>query len=127
MGNKLEPSKRLTVLASTDIGKSAELYNYVLLKEEKVLFEFKAIRDVLVLTDRKIIAVDVQGITGKKKEILIVPYSKITAFSTETAGTFDLDLEIKIWASGIGLIEFEFVKGTNNFPDIISLLAHKIN
>ena len=48
---------------------------------------------------------------------------KITAFSTETAGMFDLDLEVKIWASGIGLVEFTFVKGTENFRELTVHLA----
>jgi len=41
----------------------------------------------------------VQGITGKKIDIQSVPYRSITRFSLETAGTFDLDADMKIWVS----------------------------
>ena len=35
--------------------------------------------------------------TGRKKEYLSIPYSKITMYSVETTGTFDLDAELKLW------------------------------
>ncbi|WP_278320935.1 PH domain-containing protein [Clostridium tetanomorphum] len=50
---------------------------------------------------------------GKKKEFMIIPFSKISTFSCESAGTFDIDAEMKVWCSGIGRIEFEFMKGTD--------------
>lgn len=121
MSNEV-PAKKLTMLSNVAPGTKSDLYSHVLFNENVVL-EFNAPRDVLAVTDRKIIAVDVQGITGKKKEVLIIPFSKITAFSTETAGTFDLDLEVKVWASGIGLVEFTFVKGTKNFRELTVHLA----
>lgn len=121
MSNEV-PAKKLTMLSNVAPGTKSDLYSHVLFNENVVL-EFNAPRDVLAVTDRKIIAVDVQGITGKKKEVLIIPFSKITAFSTETAGTFDLDLEVKVWASGIGLVEFTFVKGTENFRELTVHLA----
>tara|TARA_B110000438_G_scaffold276960_1_gene299169 strand:+ start:1054 stop:1170 length:117 start_codon:yes stop_codon:yes gene_type:complete len=34
---------------------------------------------------------DVQGLTGSKKEYRSFPYSNISSFSIETAGTFDGD------------------------------------
>ena len=121
MSNEV-PAKKLTMLSNVAPRTKSDLYSHVLFNENVVL-EFNAPRDVLAVTDRKIIAVDVQGITGKKKEVLIIPFSKISAFSTETAGTFDLDLEVKIWASGIGLVEFTFVKGTENFRELTVHLA----
>ena len=43
--------------------------------------------------------IDVQGITGNKLEYFSVPYKSISRFSIESAGTFDLDAELKIWIS----------------------------
>lgn len=77
------------------------------------------------MTTNKIIAIDVQGLTGKKKEFLVVPYSKITAYSVESAGSWDLDAECKIWSSGIGRVEFEFTKGTD-IREIAAFFANKI-
>jgi len=44
--------------------------------------------------------VDIQGMTGSKVDYMSIPYRSITRFSVETAGTFDLDSELKIWVSG---------------------------
>lgn len=44
--------------------------------------------------------VDVKGISGRKVEYLSIPYRSITRYALKTAGTFDLDAELKIWVSG---------------------------
>lgn len=124
MGHEIA-TKKLSMLNYVESGTKKELYSHVLF-DETICFEFNAPRDVLVVTDKKIIAIDVQGLTGKKKEVLVIPFSKITAFSTETAGTFDFDLEVKIWASGIGLVEFTFLKGVKNFTELTKYLAKHI-
>lgn len=80
---------------------------------EQVIQSFKGIRDFVVFTTKRIIAVNVQGITGKKKDFTSLPYSKIQAFSVETAGHFDLDSELDLWFSGMGRVRFEFVAQAN--------------
>lgn len=72
----------------------------ILIEGETARLAFKIIRDVFVFTERRVILIDVQGVTGSKVEFLSVPYRAITRFSVETAGTFDLDAELKIWVSG---------------------------
>lgn len=120
-----QASKKLSLLNAVEIGTKKDLYSHVLFDEE-VIYEFNAPRDVFIVTNKKVILIDVQGLTGKKKEVLIIPFSKITAFSTETAGTFDFDLEVKIWASGIGFVELSFSKGTKNFRELTIHLAKYI-
>ena len=136
-----QASKKLTLLNAVEIGTKKDLYSHVLFDEE-VIYEFNAPRDVFVVTNKKVILIDADmrkptqhklidkrnntGLTGKKKEVLIIPFSKITAFSTETAGTFDFDLEVKIWASGIGFVELSFSKGTKNFRELTIHLAKYI-
>ncbi|RYE67386.1 MAG: PH domain-containing protein [Rhizobiaceae bacterium] len=85
----------------------------LLLSDEKIIGAFKALRDGVVFTDKRIIAVNVQGITGKKKDFTSLPYSKIVAFSVETAGSFDLDSELEMYFSGLGKVKFEFTGETN--------------
>lgn len=46
--------------------------------------------------------------TGKKKDYTSLPYSKVQAFSVETSGVFDLDSELELWFSSVGLVKFEF-------------------
>ncbi|KQP42864.1 cytoplasmic protein [Methylobacterium sp. Leaf104] len=72
----------------------------ILTEGEPVQVAFRLIRDLIVFTDRRLILVDKQGITGRKVSYLTVPYRAITAFSVETAGSFDLDSELAIWVSG---------------------------
>ena len=81
--------------------------------DEKIIQSFKGIRDGVVFTNKRIIAINVQGLTGKKKDFTTLPYSKIQAYSIETAGVFDLDSELDLWFSGMGRIRFEFVAQAN--------------
>lgn len=86
----------------------------VLVEGEQLLRAFKILRDLFVFTDRRLILIDKQGLTGKKVEYLSLPYRAITRFSVETAGTFDRDSELKIWISGDhSPVQREFRKGTD--------------
>ena len=78
-----------------------------LIDGENVLAVFKTIRDQVVFTNKRIIAANVQGLTGKKVDYTSIPYSKIQTFSVETAGTLDLDCEIDIYISAVGKVRFE--------------------
>lgn len=80
---------------------------------EMILGTFQSIRDGVVFTNKRIISVNVQGITGKKKDFTSLPYSKIQAFSVETAGVLDLDSELELWFSGMGKVKFEFVSSAD--------------
>ena len=72
----------------------------VLTQGETVQVAFRILRDLIVFADRRLILVDKQGLTGRKVSYLTVPYRAITSFSVETAGSFDMDSELKIWVSG---------------------------
>lgn len=80
----------------------------LLLPGEDIIGVYKGIRDSVTFTNKRVIALNVQGITGKKKDFTSLPYSKIQAFSIETAGTFDLDSELELYFSGLGKVKFEF-------------------
>lgn len=72
-------------------------YGKILTEGEVMELGFKLIRDTFIFTSKRLIVVDVQGITGSKMEYLSIGYRSITRFSIETAGHFDLDAELKIW------------------------------
>ncbi|WFP17116.1 PH domain-containing protein [Citricoccus muralis] len=80
----------------------------LLIEGENVLQTFKGIRDFIAFTNKRVIAVNIQGITGKKRDYTSLPFSKVQAFSVETAGTFDLDAELDLWFSSVGKVRFEF-------------------
>lgn len=105
--------KKIASLSEDKPGAGLKRYDFLLVQGEQVLAEYKSVRDRLVFTDRRMINIDVQGIRGKKSEFFVIPYSKISGFSVETAGTFDMDAEFKLWVSGMGELEFEFLKGTD--------------
>ena len=81
----------------------------LLVEGEEHIGSYQSIRDGIVFTNKRIIAINIQGITGKKKDFPSLPYSKIQAFSVETAGTIDLDSELELWFSGLGRVKFEFI------------------
>ena len=85
--------------------------NRFLVEEETVLAAFKTVRDQLVFTNKRIIAANVQGLTGKKVDYTSIPYSKIQTFSVETSGVLDRDCELEIYISAIGKIRFEIRGG----------------
>ncbi len=81
--------------------------------DEEIVQCFQTVRDGVVFTNRRIFAINIQGLTGKKKDFTILPYCKIQAFSVETAGVLDLDSELDLWFSGLGCVRFEFVSNAN--------------
>ncbi|AKU15801.1 PH domain-containing protein [Luteipulveratus mongoliensis] len=112
-------------LAATDPAAIAPDVAELLIEGEQILSCFKAARDFVVFTNKRLVAVNVQGITGRKRDYTSLPYSKVQAFSIETAGSFDLDSELEIWFSGLGLARLEF-RGDVDIRQIGRLLAHHI-
>ncbi|MDO4281490.1 MAG: PH domain-containing protein [Peptococcaceae bacterium] len=85
----------------------------LLIPGETIVGAYKAMRDYVVFTDKRIIAVNVQGMTGKKKDFTSLPYAKVQVFSVETSGHFDLDSELELIYSGLGRVKFEFTGGSD--------------
>ena len=92
---------------------------------EEIIQSFRGIRDGVVFTKKRIITINVQGITGKKKDFTSLPYSKIQAYSVESAGVFDLDSELDLWFSGMGRVRFEFVARTN-VSEICRIISERV-
>lgn len=87
---------------------------------------YSLIRDKFIFTNKRLILIDHQGVTGKKIEYHSLPYNKITHFSIETAGHLDLDAELKIWISGNREpIEKQFSKSVDIY-EVQSILAKYI-
>lgn len=84
---------------------------------------FGMIRDLIVFTDRRVLLVNKQGVTGRKTEYLSVPYRAIVMFSLETAGHLDLDAELKIWVAGQPSPLSYALGRDSGAQDIIAILA----
>ena len=106
-------NKTLIKLKPTDLKDGMSTVSNLLIPNEEIGFAFSSMRDKLVFTNKRIIAVNTQGITGKKVDYTSIPYSKIQVFSIETSGTFDLDSELDVTISGLGTIRFELSSQTD--------------
>ena len=93
-------------LKKVDASKFASEMRDILIDDEQVIGCYQDVRDHVVFPNKRVIAVNVQGITGKKKDFTTLPYSKITAYSVETAGTFNLESELDLYYSGVGKVRF---------------------
>ena len=102
-------------------------YGQLLTDSEEIELGFKLIRDTFIFTNKRLIFVEVQGITGSKTEYKSINYKAITRFSIETAGTFDLEAELKIWISSEvqPSIRKQFNKSVNVY-DVQKVLAHHV-
>ncbi|MHB1453774.1 MAG: PH domain-containing protein [Saccharofermentanales bacterium] len=110
-------NKSFFKLKPEDINSGFSTVKELLIENEEVIASFVALRDKVVFTNKRIISVNVQGITGSKRDYTSIPYSKIQTYSVETAGLLDLDAELEIWISGLGKIKFEI----RNSADIVKL------
>ena len=99
----------------------------LLIADEKVEFAFKTIRDQLVFTNKRIISIDVQGITGKRKSFATMPYSKIQYFSIQTPGFMELfpDSELFVMFTNGFTAKFEF-KGALDIGKIGRMLSEYV-
>ena len=99
----------------------------VLFDGEQVDLAFVLVRDLIVFTEKRLILVDKQGVTGKKTEYRSIPYKSISRFSVETSGHFDLDSELKIWiSSGVEPAESLQFKNDSSVLDIQKALAEAV-
>lgn len=96
-------NKILGNASEVSLDKLMEKYGRLLCEGEQIELGFQLIRDTFLFTDKRLILVEVQGITGSKVEYKSMPYRTMTRFSLETAGTFELDAELKIWISSESL------------------------
>jgi hypothetical protein len=109
-----------------DPAAAADEYGRLLGHGEQVHAAYQLVRDAFLFTDRRLIMVDKQGVTGRKVEYHTVPYRAITHFAVETAGTFDLDAELKIWLSGSAApIQKQFGKDVDVY-EVQALLSYYV-
>lgn len=102
-----------------------KLIEPILIEQEQIVAVFSSVRDSVIFTNKRIIAVNVQGVTGKKKDITSLPYKKVQAFSVETSGVFDMDCEMEIYFSTLGKIRFEF-SGNVDIKNLSRIISHYI-
>ena len=101
--------------SAVPVEKLAKEFEPILLDDERIEKAFRLVRDMMVFTNKRLIVVNKQGLTGSKTDYQSIPYSSIKMFSKESAGMLDFDAELKIWLTGEATptIRQEFRKGEN--------------
>ncbi|PLS17718.1 hypothetical protein CVD28_10855 [Bacillus sp. M6-12] len=69
----------------------------ILIEGEAAEIAYKTVRDVAVVTNKRIIIADRQGITGKKVEVYTIPFKSIIMYSSENGGMLDFNAELELW------------------------------
>ena len=118
-------NKSVIKLKAVSIDDVHKLVDDLLIDNEYIIAAFSSMRDKLVFTDKRIISINVQGITGSKVDYTFIPYNKIQLFSIETAGMLDLDAEIDVVVSAIGTIRFE-LSSSSDIKKICKKISEKI-
>lgn len=121
---------------STDIGGDVNLINLkempvgnirrevtmFLTPNEEIIQAFQSDRDQVIFTSKRVMAVNVQGLTGKKVSYFSYPYSKVQYFGVETAGVLDVDSELTLAFSNGAKLQFYF-KSQVNIKEICAMLS----
>ena len=106
-----------------DPTKIQQEFDQILAFQEQVEHVYQLVRDYFVFTNKRLVLVNKQGLTGSKIEYHSIPYKSITHFSVETGGTLDLDAELNIWISSTTLpIQKRFSKKLSIY-EVQSVLA----
>lgn len=81
-----KPMENLMRIRENDICKNIRA---LLLDGEQVVGAYKTVRDQVVFTTHRVFLVDMQGVTGTRQEIFVLPYRKVLHFGLRTAGFGD--------------------------------------
>lgn len=101
-------------------------FGHLLADGEKIEAGYQLIRDGFFFTNKRLVYIDKQGISGKKVSYVSIMYRNISRFAVETAGTFDLEAELKIWVSGEAMpsVSLQFNKNVNVYDIQKILITH---
>jgi len=80
----------------------------ILVEGEEVIYTFKTVRDNVVFTNLRIIGINVQGTTGKKRDVTSLPLKNVQAFSVESAAVLATKCSMELWFAGLGQVKLEF-------------------
>ena len=122
---KIDLLVSFSVTSKEEPNASRDKIETILIDNEAIQLAYTHTRDKVWFTDKRIIAMDVKGLTGSKKSFKSFPYSKISSFEVETAGTFDGDCDFKIWVSGLGVFEIKFRKNLD-IKEVGKFLSNQI-
>lgn len=115
-------------LKPIELGSIRKEVNSLLIDGETPQMAFKTIRDQLVFTNKRIISIDVQGLTGTRKSYSSMPYSKVQFFSIQTPSISEIfvpDCELFLMFSNGFTAKFEF-KGNTDITQIGRMISEYV-
>ncbi|MBP3285287.1 MAG: PH domain-containing protein [Clostridia bacterium] len=118
-------NKKIFKLNREELKNALPVVTKLLTEGEMVIDSYVSMRDRVVFTNKRVIAVNVQGLTGTKKCFTSIPYNKIQFYSVETSGTLDLDAELELYLAGGMNVKFEFF-GKNNIQELCKIISDLI-
>jgi hypothetical protein len=105
-------------------------YPKLLHANEKIELAFKDRggkgRDKEYFTSHRILIKDGKGVGSKRKNYVSIPYDKVQAFSVETAGTLDGDVDLKVWSTGISYRKISFATSNVDIFQLQQLMSSKV-
>lgn len=114
-----DESKISKLKANADYG---DKVTDILGRDERVISAFSSLREGIILTDKRLISINVKGAGGKKMALACIPYSKINLYTVTSSGNFDRDSEIEISVTGMGVMTLQFAPKTD-IKEILQILA----
>ncbi|MDR0974377.1 MAG: PH domain-containing protein [Ruminococcus sp.] len=120
-----ENAKLFKLTRHNDETGAAKKIKPILIDGEYIIEAYQTIRDGVIFTNKRVIAINVEGVTGKKRDITTLPYRKIQSFSVETSGVIDIDSELQLYFSGLGMVCFEF-SGNSKILEICKVISEYI-
>ncbi len=114
-------------LVPIDLGQIHNEVDGLLTGGERPMMAFRTVRDQLIFTNKRVISIDVQGLTGKRRSFTSLPYSKIQFFSIQTPGFAELvpDSELFLrFTNGFEAV-FEF-KGRVDIGEIGRMISEYV-
>jgi len=108
-----------------------EKYPLLLHDDERIEVAFKDRggmgRDKQYFTSHRILIKDGKGIGSKRKNYLSVPYESILAFSVQSAGVLDGDVELFVYSSAYPPFKVDFAKHNVDIYQIYQYLNIMVN
>ncbi|AHM63120.1 hypothetical protein D770_24375 [Flammeovirgaceae bacterium 311] len=101
-------------------------FGHMIIEGENLQYAYQSIRDFFVFTNKRLIVVDKQGFTGRKAEYFCIPYRSISFYSIETAGTFEIDSELKIWIRGMDQPLVKEFRKENDLKEVYQILSRHV-
>jgi len=118
-------SKNGNSAGSVEAKKFHATYGQLLVDGEMIETGFTIFRDTFIFTNKRLIIVDVKGVSARQLDYLSIPYNRVMKFSVQAMGNFELEAELKIWVGSDSLpIEKKFDASVNVYEVQKILASH---